>query len=413
MAKKFLLKNKRVIPDLQRKYGFDDKIRAEITESIEKTGELPKDLSAYFGGKLPEGLEDFIKQSTIGEKDYKGKIKSLKENTEFAQLSDEELEDQIELGRGLNAEVNQAGDPQAIKSAIEGRIANLLTTKGWDVTGLAGIIGGIADEALKNGGAVQNVAPGIDIGGQRIGRNLATDINSFLGILKNEYDSGSFYSGGLTKGENFDIAPLQLMLSERQKVAGEEAALDAGLISLKDEIGRGREEFIAGEEEEGARVFREELAPDIAQSLNVRGLLQSGDLPSELGRVGTGIASNMQNLRLQAQQEDELFFRDLGYKTALRRELEAGKDLSGAISEKRDTVERGKELSFQRTKADLRRSYDEEIAQRRSQRSIAQAEAKERARREREDTNSESEYYSGLIKTGAEIGTAAITKGLS
>lgn len=234
--------------------------------------------------------------------------------------------------------------------------------------------------------------------------------NRFYDKYKEEFENIFKGGGFLTSTDSSEgIQKLNLaenILQNRKDKRRRESDLSAFLSSLPEELRRGREEFLGEERGRLGRRFLGELSPEVEQQLNVRGLLRSGDLPSELARSASGLLSGFEEQEQKLTEEDDLFFQNAGYQEALRKEIEAGRDIGAQIAFGRQQQRLGQEQRFLTAQGRLSSQFEEELYRRQQQRSLEAQEARLRQEQERERRRSQSALFGQIGGVVGSIGGA-------
>jgi len=210
-----------------------------------------------------------------------------------------------------------------------------------------------------------------------------------------------------------EIKSIQDLLSSRETKLKREGQLEQFQSGLQDELARGRTDFIRGEEDYARYVYENELKPRIEENLNVRGLLYSGDLATELARTGSGLQADIEQQALALQQEDDAFFQDIAYQNTFRKEIEAGNDVSSQLDFARNQTRTNQQQNFLRTQNDLRRRYQEQSYQKDLDRQLRVQEANLKRQQDLARKNQQSGLISSIGSTAGMIGGALIGAKLS
>lgn len=198
----------------------------------------------------------------------------------------------------------------------------------------------------------------------------------------------------------------------------QEAGIAQFQAGLPSELAPAREKFIGTLEEEAKRTFGEQVAPDILANLNIRGLLDSGDLPSELARGAASVFEPIQRAALELREADDNFFANVGYESVLRGELTAGKSLQQAQAFTRAKATGEQETEFQLAQAGIRSQFNIAMGQRRQQQQLSSYERQLKLQQQQQ-AQAQSRAQSGAFGrafggiAGAAAGSAFGPAGLS
>lgn len=179
--------------------------------------------------------------------------------------------------------------------------------------------------------------------------------------------SGAGYGGGDYSG---DLKAIGDIISLRGRQTEAQSQADSLVSSLPQELARGRNEFYNAAVGQGQQYFNESLAPSIMQSLNARGILNSGDLESELSRGAGDIQGSIQSSIMNQQAADDAFFMNAAYQQTFQKEIQAGQDLSSQVQNSRGQAMQNQQFGFQRIQGDLSRQYQDMIMNREQQRQM-------------------------------------------
>lgn len=167
-----------------------------------------------------------------------------------------------------------------------------------------------------------------------------------------------------------DIKRLQGAVGLREKKASANAAQQDYLNQLPSELAKGTNAYLQGQQERGAQYLEEQLAPEIAQSSNVRGLLYSGDLASELSRGAYDIQGQNEAERAQLESQDRDFYTSAAYNFTLNKALKSGEDVNLETTRSREESRQGQEYRFQAGQANKERQLQEKLLAQQQQRAL-------------------------------------------
>lgn len=159
-----------------------------------------------------------------------------------------------------------------------------------------------------------------------------------------------------------EIGNLQSLLNPVVAKRKDEEAIQSYLKGLPQQ----NETFLSDYEkslgESQGNFFNTQLAPGIAQFMNARGLINSGDLTSSLaeagGKLQQGIRDTVAPLRFQLGQDVS----NKKYENLLRGSLEGGKSLADAIAFTRDLYKTDVNNSFLANQGQLNRDNAQTVA---------------------------------------------------
>lgn len=254
---------------------------------------------------------------------------------------------------------------------------------------------------------------------RELGHNNVESIGQIAGILvapstreffDKQIQSGNFYTEGQTikTDTSKDVNDATTLLEQRATQGAEEAKVQDFMNTLPAELARTREGFLNQQTQQAGEQFREVVAPDVAQMLNVKGLLNSGDLPSELNRSASALFSPIQQAEQDLMEQDDLFFQNAGYQTALRKEIQAGQDVTSSIQANRAQTTQNQNLNFQRTQADLQRAFNENQAQRASDRAYSSYQRQLQSQQDLQSRQNKTNTVSSIGGAVGSIGGAII-----
>lgn len=245
--------------------------------------------------------------------------------------------------------------------------------------------------------------------------NILKDALGFAGGLHNSIRDKLSQSGysqeTRTPDQLYDpqLKKLQDALAPIVDTRQRQEALDTTIKSLPNELARGTDSLIQNEYDNAGRTLQDELAPQIAQNLNVRGLLFGGDLGAELTSAGGNLYGGVQDLHAQLLADDDAFFRDAAFKNELQKVSQTDQNYLEGLSRERNTAMQASQDRFKSGQADLQRKFQEDLTKRQAQSSYFQAQEKAEKQRQKERDDAEQAMYQQLGSSFTGIVTAGIT----
>ena len=396
-----------------------------------KEGKVDPRVISFFqqqSAKDPEGIKlQLDRLSSIVEKVGKRYTKSeldkyLKETEDVGGLGEDELGERLEafeeLGELKPEKVSKFSDfknliTEEIMGQVEGQLPGHSIGRGQAEK----VSNAIADRLFK----------GEDVAGQEIAERIKDNyLDPSGGIILNDkefkrlkgYVVDRVREVGLTRRSEFqdtegtpidvseDVKSLQDLISGKETRRKREGELEEFIGGLESELSRGREEFVSGEQEYAKGIFERELKPQIEESLNVRGLLYSGDLASELARTATGLQTDIEQQALSLQEEDDLFFQNVAYFDTFRKEIAAGEDVSAKLGFERTQQRNRQQFDFASTQSNLRRRYEEESYRRQLERAQSAQESNLRRQRDAATKQRTTDIIGGIGQAVGQIGGA-------
>ena len=258
-------------------------------------------------------------------------------------------------------------------------------------------------DILKNSGIKEN--PDVLLGPGPL-RNFLTNQDNSNFVAQN--------LGGNKKDYRLDIKRINDLLASRGRTREEEQALDSfleqGPQTLSDLTG----EFVEGERKRGIETLNDLIIPEVRQGLNVRGLLDSGDLSSEVLRAAGEVLSPIEQLEFEMRAADEDFFKDAAYQATLKKTIQGQEDLGAFLDSQRSLARNEQENRFQSGQQAIRDNASLAYFQRQNQRQLDAQESRLRRDEELSKRASRSSLYKGIgtgVGTLAGLGVAAASGG--
>ncbi|OGW08456.1 MAG: hypothetical protein A2W75_04025 [Nitrospinae bacterium RIFCSPLOWO2_12_39_15] len=402
MARRYRVESsdKKVLESLARERGGQIDIDTLLDE-IESTGNLSPETRAKLATKPSKGILPLLEQIIGSLPSKRQAYEQFLGQTDIGkepELTDEELQERLNLYGELGGIKETGLDEQKLYNFLLDKFKkSYKTDKGneKDIP-LAERNARFVLEYLKNNKRLPEPS--------QLERGAIPLNIDVINPLREGNIYGEFLKTSPETGE--DVKRIQDIVSGRGLKRQREEELSQFESGLESELGRGREEFLAGEQEYGGRYFQEQIAPKIAENLNVRGLLYSGDLQSELARSAAGIQSGTEQEYLRLQEEDDLFFQNAAYQTTFKKEIEAGRGISESLASERGTALERQQISFGRTQADLRRRYEEESYRRDLERQSRIQESRLRSERDYGRQQQQDKFFNDI---GSTVGTIAGT----
>src|SRR3990167_4002964 len=334
MARRYRVESsdKKVLESLARERGGQIDIDTLLDE-IESTGNLSPETRAKLATKPSKGILPLLEQIIGSLPSKRQAYEQFLGQTDIGkepELTDEELQERLNLYGELGGIKETGLDEQKLYNFLLDKFKkSYKTDKGneKDIP-LAERNARFVLEYLKNNKRLPEPS--------QLERGAIPLNIDVINPLREGNIYGEFLKTSPETGE--DVKRIQDIVSGRGLKRQREEELSQFESGLESELGRGREEFLAGEQEYGSRYFQEQIAPKIAENLNVRGLLYSGDLQSELARSAAGIQSGTEQEYLRLQEEDDLFFQNAAYQTTFKKEIEAGRGISESLASERGTA---------------------------------------------------------------------------
>lgn len=167
-----------------------------------------------------------------------------------------------------------------------------------------------------------------------------------------------------------DIKRIQDLLGTKQKLAASDTAAQASIASLPAELAQGTNAFVQNQTDQAGQFLEQQLAPQIAQSENMRGILYSGDLANELSRGAAGAYAPVENAQATLQAQDRDFYTNAAYNYQLAKSLNAGQDLTLQTAQDRNSALANQGYNFQSGQADIQRQLQERLLNQQQQSSL-------------------------------------------
>lgn len=336
-------------------------------------------------------------------------------------LTDAELQDRL----GQYQEISGLNQPEAIdQNALENEIANRFRQYGQrDLGGdlvktLAGAIianNGVVPEPLlnpefltdqgyKDAGGVQRKSMVSELlGTDKLG---GKELLPVYQILNDQLRHGGFRPQQADYG--MDVQRIQDLLATRGSNAAADSEAQASLASLPGELAKGTNAYLQGEQGRAGQYLEEQLAPEIAQSANVRGMLYSGDLANELSRGAAGVQGDLESQRAQLEAQDRNFYVNAAYNFTLNKTLQSGADLQAGVANSREQARQGQEYNFQAGRANQERALQERLMTQQQQRALYSQDAQAKRQKDLQDKQNRAALASGIGSSVGAIGGAAL-----
>lgn len=167
-----------------------------------------------------------------------------------------------------------------------------------------------------------------------------------------------------------DIKRVQDLLTTKNNLATSDTAAQASIASLPAELAQGTNAFVQNQTDQAGQFLEQELAPQIAQSENMRGILYSGDLANELSRGAADAYAPVENAQATLQSQDRDFYTNAAYNYQLAKSLNAGQDLTLQTAQDRNSALSNQGYNFQSGQADIQRQLQERLLNQQQQSSL-------------------------------------------
>lgn len=241
----------------------------------------------------------------------------------------------------------------------------------------------------------------------RVSKSIGQDIPK---VYTSQVQSGQFEDINEPPLDFKDqISNLRNILSGIGEKRERDIAIQDVLRTLPEELSRGTESFIRGETERGAKTLEEELYPEIQQSLNVRGLLYSGDLQSELARASEQVFGGIQETYADLLEQDDQFFRDAAFRAKIQEISETETDYLEGLERERTRALSESQERFGIAQKGLQRRFEEDIYKRQSERALLTQSQKARRTREQQEISGRAQLIGNIVTPISQIATAGIT----
>lgn len=245
----------------------------------------------------------------------------------------------------------------------------------------------------------------------RVSKNVGQDIPK---VYTAQVQGGQFtdVTAGPTdySGEISTLRDMLTGIRDRRSIQGD---LDELISSLPGELSRGTERMIASERENVKRTLEEELYPEIAQGLNVRGLLHGGDLPAELASAAGSAYGGVEDLYSNLLEEDDAFYRDAAFRAELQKISETEQDYAQALGGSRERALSESATRFETGRRRAQTSFEEGLYKRGLERQYFSKQEKERRLNDLQESQRQQQLLSGIITPFSQIATAGVASKFS
>lgn len=205
-----------------------------------------------------------------------------------------------------------------------------------------------------------------------------------------------------------DIKRLQDFLTTKNNLATSDTAAQASIASLPAELAHGTNAFVQNQTDQAGQFLEQQLAPQIAQSENMRGILYSGDLANELSRGAAGAYAPVENAQATLQAQDRDFYTNAAYNYQLAKSLNAGQDLALQTAQDRNSALTNQGYNFQSGQADIQRQLQERLLNQQQQSSLIAQNAAIRQQQDALQRQNRAGLASGIGSSVGAIGGGII-----
>lgn len=205
-----------------------------------------------------------------------------------------------------------------------------------------------------------------------------------------------------------DLNAIEGLISSRGKQASSQKQIDDLVASLPQELARNRGDLFNTLGQQGQQYFGDVLAPQIVQGLNARGLLNSGDLESELARGAGDVQGSYESALMDQQAQDDAFFQNAAYQQTFQKEIQSGTDLSSQVQYSRGQAMQNQQQSFQGIQANLNRQYQSLLQQRQNQASLNNQRAQYDQQQAQAAQQSQNSLLNSLGQSVGAVGGAVV-----
>jgi hypothetical protein len=135
------------------------------------------------------------------------------------------------------------------------------------------------------------------------------------------------------KGTDYstEIQALQGTQKTRADEASKNTAVSDYLGNLKGELAKGTDQYIQAQQDASNNQLQTETLPSLAQNLNSRGLLFSGDLPSSAASAYSSAQGNIESQYADMMNQDLAFYENAAYADQLKKSLVSGGDYASQL----------------------------------------------------------------------------------
>ena len=170
-------------------------------------------------------------------------------------------------------------------------------------------------------------------------------------------------------------------------------------------------EFLKRQQERGADVLSQELAPDVAQQLQKRGLLDSGEFGATISNLGAQIQSGIEQEYISQREEDIAFWADLGFKAKFQELIDADKEVAGQISSERQTIRQGQRNQYAKREGDIQSRFNIDLFRRENERALQDYRTRTTQQAQKQKEKSQAQTIANIAQTATQgIGTGFLLK---
>lgn len=351
--------------NLLSQHYFPREFKQKFVDSLASTGTIPDELfkQANFNDNDKNMVLGLINNITGGKptsREYSQEELKSQLGSDFdpGKATDEELKNRIqtyqELGQtggvldraSVQRELAQwLKDYRVPNIEQEGKDALTSSIADWIIQNkrypqadeMRNIVGGgthVETETVYNPETNQNEEQQITVQNE-----IPNELANFINDQRARNELSAFVSSQITApatlptGEKItDISKnLQDIVGERATRTEREAQLSDFLKTVPGQLEQTTTEFIKPEAERAYTNLRDFIAPEVAQGLNIRGILNSGDLASEMARATGEVQGGIETTYGNLLSANQAFFANAAYEQTLRKAIEANQEVAGQI----------------------------------------------------------------------------------
>lgn|SRR3990167_8299710 len=375
----------------------------------EKEGKIDPRVQEFFNKMAksdPEGAQKQLDRYTllakqVGLKYTKQELDEfLKQTEKEAGLTPEELEDRLEAFQEIGKKTMQGG---LDKNRLEKTVYDALSQYENESVAkqhTAEIVEHYLSGKLPSGAEIQSI-----IGG-KLSEDTVKWFDQFGSVV-----GGSEFRKEVPIEVSSDISRLQERIGTLKTQAERDAAINDYLAQLPENLRQSREQFLSGEEQRAMSALERQV-PAVLQDLNIRGMLQSGEVEDELTTRALNLESSLEDMQTELEAEDNQFYYDAAFQNSLRNELSKVEDYRSALAQHRQNVLTERERGFKSRQSELDIQLNEDLARSGYARNAALQ--RQKLQREREQTQEQNRLnvVSKIAETGANIATNVALKSI-
>ena len=319
--------------------------------------------------------------------------KFLKDTTDNPSLTDELLQERKEALESLYGTTQKGINWQNIEARIRGYIQERKGLRNPTIN---------VEHVI--GQTLESLQRGVEL--QKFGNFTDESIRDIYSFYQDELDKIETGKKGIE-----EIGRIKDIQTGRAEKASRTGEFQDFLTTGEAESEAFASEFLKRQQERGADVLSQELAPDVAQQLQKRGLLDSGEFGATISNLGAQIQSGIEQEYISQRDEDIAFWADMGFKAKFQELIDADKEVAGQIASERQTIRQGQQQRYAKREGDIQSRFNIDLFRRENERALQDYKQKTTRQLSKQREQSQAQQIGNIAQTATQgIGTGFLLK---